>query len=128
MADLHSTANLSPVGWYVASYLIRFVEVGAPDNDDPDRRFLTWENTILVQARDLHHAYDKAVAFAQRATEPYASHPTGEPVQWLFEGLTELLPIYEDLADGAEIMWADRRQRKLSTLRRWSQQRDDFVR
>lgn len=128
MADLHSTANLSPVGWYVASYLIRFVEVGAPDNDDPERRFLTWENTILIRARDLHHAYDKVVAFAQRETEPYASHPTGEPVQWLFEGITELLPIHEDLEDGAEIMWADRRHRKLSTLRKWSRGRDDFVR
>jgi hypothetical protein len=34
-----------------------------------------------------------------------------------FDGVTELLPFYEALEDGAEIMWADRGALKLSDLR-----------
>jgi len=49
--------NRSPVGWYVASYLLRFVEIQATRKDNPRRKFLSWENTVLVRARSLEHAY-----------------------------------------------------------------------
>lgn len=39
--------NVSPVGWYVASYILRFVELDREDKDDLEGRFLTWENTII---------------------------------------------------------------------------------
>lgn len=71
MADLHATNNVSPVGWYVGAYLIRFVELEAEGNDDPEKKFLSWENTIIVKANDLHEAYDKVVAVALQNTEPY---------------------------------------------------------
>jgi len=38
-------------------------------------------------------------------------------VRWVFEGITELLPVYERLQDGAEIMWAEKESVKLSALR-----------
>jgi len=40
--------NHSPVGWYIGSYLLRFVVLGEERNDDPERKFLVWENTVLV--------------------------------------------------------------------------------
>ncbi len=119
--------NLSPVGWYVTSYVLRFVALADDDNDDPDARFLTWENTIIVKAKDLDEAYDKTVAIATDATEPYKGGPEGVDVQWIFEGLTELLPIYEPLEDGAEIMWAEHRPRKLKNIRRQVRQKDDLM-
>lgn len=126
MTELHTSKNVSPVGWYVASYLIRFIELEAEGNDDPEKRFLSWENTVIVKAADLHAAYDKVVAIALENTAPYKGGPQGIPVQFVFEGVTELLPIYEELEDGSEIMWASLKPRKLKNLKKSVRGRDDF--
>ena len=104
------------MGWYVGAYQLRFVELDRDDLDDPEARFLLWENTVLVQAANLDSAYDKIVGIALEATEPYKGGPEGVDVQWQFEGVTELLSVYEELEDGSEIMWAETR-RKLKNIR-----------
>ncbi|KHD11348.1 hypothetical protein PN36_20445 [Candidatus Thiomargarita nelsonii] len=110
--------NISPVGWYVGSYLIRFIELESQDNDDLEKKFLSWENTIIVKASNLDEAYNKVVEVAKLDTKPYKGGPKGVPVQWVFEGITELLPIYEELEDGAEIIWAEHKPKKLKNLRK----------
>ena len=99
------------------SYLLRFIELDAPGNDDPDGEFLVWENTVIVRAGNLDEAYGKVVAIAEAETDPYQGGDEGVPVQWVFEGVTELLPIYQPLEDGAEIMWAEHEAVRLSELR-----------
>lgn len=118
--------SISPVGWYVGAYLIRFIEIGEQGNDDPEARFLSWENTVIVKADNLSQAYDKVVAIAKACTKPYKGGEAGIPVKWVFEGVTELLPIYEPLEDGVEIMWAERKSRKLKNLRKMVRGRKDF--
>ena len=118
--------NVAPNGWYVASYLLRFIELSEEGNDDPEKRFITWENTILVKARSMNEAYDKAVKVAKKETEPYKGGPDGVDVQWVFEGITDLLPIYEELADGAEIMWAKHAPRKLRNIRQRARTKDEL--
>jgi uncharacterized protein DUF4288 len=81
--------NVSPVGWYVASYVLRFVELSWKHVNDTEERFLAWENTVLVRARNLSHAYDKTVAIAKGNTKPYKGGREGVDVQWIFEGITE---------------------------------------
>jgi hypothetical protein len=109
--------EIAPHGWYVASYLLRFIELADEGNDDPEKRFVTWENTILVKAKSLDEAYEKAVKVAMQETMPYKGGPNGVDVQWVFEGITDLLPIYEELEDGAEIMWAKHGPKKLRNIR-----------
>ena len=109
--------NQSPTGWYVGSCLLRFVELAKLGNDDPERRFVSWENTALIQASSFDEAYEKLVAVARENSQPYKGGPVGIDVQWVFEGVTELLPIYEPLSDGCEIMWANHRPKKLRNLR-----------
>ena len=99
--------NVSPVGWYVGTYQLRFVELAHDFNEDPNHKFLCWKNTVIVRAEDLNQAYDKVVAIGMQSTAPYKGGPDGVDVQWLFEGVIELLPIYEELEDGAEIMWGE---------------------
>ena len=109
--------NRSPVGWYVASYLLRFVEIQPAPKDNPRRRFLSWENTVLVKARSLEHAYAKVTKIGRAKTRPYRGGPQGIPVRWVYEGVTDLLPVYEKLRDGAEIMWTERTPRTVKALR-----------
>ena len=109
--------NHSPTGWYVGSYLLRFVELSDLGNEDPDSRFLSWENTALVQAQSFDEPYEKLVVVANENSGPYKGGSRGIDVQWVCEGVTELLPVYESLGDGCEIMWAKHAARKLKNLR-----------
>jgi hypothetical protein len=119
--------NIAPYGWYVGSYLLRFIEQAEEGNDDLERRFLTWENTVLVKAIDLDDAYDKIVKIGMENTTPYKGGPKGIDVQFVFEGVTEILPIYEEIEDGAEIMWASHKPRKLKNLRKSVRRKGEFA-
>lgn len=118
--DKKFSADISPVGWYVGSYQLRFIELNEEGNDDPDASFLVWENTVIVRAEDLEEAFRKVEAVGMQQTSPYKGGSEGVPVQWIFEGITSLLPIYEELEDGAEIMWEEHDSVKLSKLRGYS--------
>jgi hypothetical protein len=117
--------NVSPVGWYVGSYLLRVVEWAQEGNDDPEKRFLTWENTILVRATDLDEAYDKIVECTRLSTNPYKGGPQAVDVQWIFEGVTEILPVYEEIADGCEIIWSEC-TKKLKNIRKCVRAKGEF--
>jgi hypothetical protein len=109
------TSTFSPVGWYVATYMHRFVVVGE-DNERTDRKFHVWRNTALVKATTPEDAYRKAVALAKEGCKPY-TNALGQKVRFVNEGLTSLIPVYEELKDGAELFWSSE-DRKLSTIRR----------
>ena len=118
--------NVSPVDWYVASYMLRFIELEDDFNDDLEHRFTAWENTIIVKASSIEEAFDKAVAIAHSGTTPYKGGVQGVPVQWVFEGITMLLPIYEQLEDGAEIIWQEHNPTKLKNIRKLVKDRNEF--
>ncbi|MEZ5496152.1 MAG: DUF4288 domain-containing protein [Gammaproteobacteria bacterium] len=118
--------NISPVGWYIGSYLIRFIELDEEGNDDLEKRFLSWENTVIVKAESMGEAFAKIETLAKENEEPYLGGPEGVPVQWVYEGITELLPIYEELTDGSEVMWGEHHPRKLKRLRSMAHRSVDF--
>lgn len=118
--------NLSPVGWYVVSYLLRFIELNDDRKDDDEARFLSWENTILVRASTLDEAYEKGMTVARENAKPYKGGPEGVAVQWKLVGITDVLPIYEKLADEAEISWTERAPRKLKNLKQMVKSKRSF--
>lgn len=118
--------NVSPVGWYYGSYLLRFVELADNDRDNLERRFLSWENTVIVKAKSLDDAYSKVDKIGKGAAKPYRGGTEGVRVKWDYLGVTELLPIYEKLADGAEIAWTKRSPRKLRVLKNYVRPRRSF--
>ena len=118
--------NVSPVGWYLVSYLLRFVELRDKGNDDDEKRFLSWENTVLLKAQDLDEAYDKGMKIARQAAKPYKGGPEGVPVQWKLVGVTDVLPIYEEIEDGCEVAWNERAPRKLRHLKQMVKLKGQF--
>jgi hypothetical protein len=49
--------NVSPYGWYIGSYLLRFVELASKRNSDLKSKFLTWENTVIFKVKNLQAAF-----------------------------------------------------------------------
>ncbi|WP_041598768.1 DUF4288 domain-containing protein [Hahella chejuensis] len=109
--------NISPVGWYIGTYMARFIEVDDERNNDLDAQFETWENTVIVKASTLEEAFEKVEKIGIEHAEPYKGGETGVTVQWEYLGIIDLLPIYEELEDGSEIMWAPKHPKKLRNLK-----------
>ena len=66
-----------------------------------------WENLVLIQAPDLASAYDKAAALGKTCEDDDTWYDDRGRLRHVFDGIAALLPIYEDLEDGAEVMWTD---------------------
>jgi hypothetical protein len=93
--------------WYLADVVQRSEAVGAKKSN-PNRRCLTWVNTLLIRAPSLSAAYDKAMMIAKRQYSSRYKAVSGRTVQWTALGISSLVPIYESLDDGSEIAWTDR--------------------
>lgn len=66
----------------------------------------TWGNHILIKANSVDKAFDKAVKIGKEGEYKFLNTENIE-MQWVFVGIGELLPIYENIEDGAELMWKD---------------------
>jgi len=112
--------NKSPNGWWIASYIQRFQ--WKDDRPSTNRsRCLIWENTIILKAKTREVAFRKATVLAKSSATgkwELLGDPPGRPGRWVLEGFTSLLPIYEPLQDGAEVLWSEYRKKSLGTLRR----------
>ena len=89
-------------------FLVEVIEICEPANaktTDPLRRATTWGNYILINATTSSKAFDKAVKVGKSGA--YSFKGRDQKMKWIFAGIGDLLPIYEDLEDGAEIMWRD---------------------
>ncbi|HEX8234744.1 MAG TPA: DUF4288 domain-containing protein [Abditibacteriaceae bacterium] len=112
--------DFSPVDWYVANILVRF-EYYDEDKSNLNRRCKAWENLILIKAASLEEAYEKALEHGKlhEAGEAW-DEDTGRKGRWKFEGLTSLLPIYNELEDGAEITWKQYTNRTVKKVTSWA--------
>jgi len=113
--------NVSPVGWYVASVLMR-LEWDDENKSNLNRRCLAWENTILIKAKSPSQAYAKAIKegkFQEEGGDIWEVDNEARKAKWRFEGLTSLLPIYDELEDGAEIIWTPHENRSVKKVKSW---------
>lgn len=89
--------------WYL-SYEILYFEY-----DDPafsrQQDLLVWENLILIEAADSEEAYQKAVQHGLDSEGEVKMN--GRKGFCKFKGLKDLIKIYDDLEDGAEIEWRE---------------------
>jgi Domain of unknown function (DUF4288) len=118
--------NRSPHGWWVATYIERAAWDDEPNPGDLSR-CLAWENTVIFQAPDREAAYAKALVLGAQNSSRFAdSTKEGRSGHWVFEGLTSLLPIYDELKDGTEILWTEHRNRTVGKIRSWVRRKEDL--
>ncbi len=113
--------------WFLAGLLERF-QRDDENTLNPNRRCFVWENLYLIEAKDISEAYDKAIRLGRnecRNTSPSKDN-AGRKGRWIFDGISELIPIYEDIQDEAELLWTEHKnisvkhaKRKARTKREW---------
>lgn len=104
--------NRSQSGWWIFREVQQWVSSRQKTLSD-DTRCLVWENTRLIRARNRDEAYRKAIRLGQ-AGDP--SRTKGG--EWRFAGISMLLPVYENIEDGAEILWVDRGRMPIRSIKK----------
>jgi hypothetical protein len=101
-----TTMNSAKRFWFLAEVVER-AEVVKEGDLNPNRRLLTWVNTLLIHAQSLAEAYDKSIKIAKKRYPVRYKAVAGNTVQWIVLGLSSLKQIEEELKDGSEISWTD---------------------
>jgi Domain of unknown function (DUF4288) len=92
--------------WYIVEIIEKCEPVDRNEKQDL-RRVTTWGNHHLIKADSPEKAYDKAVKLGKEAEYIFTNTDKTE-MEWIFVGIGELLPIYEEnIEDGTELMWRD---------------------
>lgn len=104
---MESTEKISneKQNWYIVELLEKTEPLKRNENQDL-RRVSTWGNHHLIKANSVGEAYDKAYKLGLEKNYIFINSEKNE-MESMFVGIGELLPIYEDIQDGAEIMWTD---------------------
>lgn len=91
--------------WYIAEIIEKCEPLDRNEKQDL-RRVTTWGNHHLIKANSAEKAYEKAIKIGKEAEYQFTNTDKVE-MEWIFVGIAELVPIHEDIEDGAEIMWTD---------------------
>ena len=92
--------------WFIIEIIEKCEPVERNENQDL-RRVTTWGNHHLIKAGSPEEAFDKAVKIGKEGEYKF-TNTDGLEMEWIFVGIGDLLPIYEDtIEDGIEIMWTD---------------------
>jgi len=91
--------------WYIVEIIEKYEPVERNEKQEL-RRVTTWGNHHLIKADSPEKAFDKAVKLGKEAEYKFTNSDKIE-MEWIFVGIGELLPIYEDIEDGVELMWND---------------------
>ncbi|MCF6133552.1 DUF4288 domain-containing protein [Flavobacterium wongokense] len=90
--------------WYIAEIIEKREPVNRSENDL--RHVVTWGNFHLIKAENPKQAYEKAIKIGKEGQVRFINSNKVE-MEYVFVGIADLIPIYEDIEDGSEIMWTD---------------------
>jgi hypothetical protein len=121
--------NKSPTGWWVATIVERF-EFEGEDRSNPRRRCRAWSNVVVLKARDRHHAYRKAMRYAELGKgveNDWVDVSSGRKGKLVFEGLASLLPVYDEFdEDGSEVLFEDHEKISVGRVQSWVREKSDL--
>ncbi len=85
--------------WYLAELVMKITVAGDPRN-------VVHQNLTLIRASSADEAYEKATKIGKDGEDEYWN-PDGKAVLIVFEGISDLTEISEDLEDGSEIAFSE---------------------
>ena len=105
--------------WYLADIILEHVVENDPRN-------VVHVNTSLIQADSPEEAYAKALRIGSSEAREYLN-ASGAMVHVRFRGLRNLLVVYGDLDDGAELMYSEDVDVPEETLQRWIARKEELA-
>ncbi len=122
----HKQAAVSPVGWFIASYIERTEPAEHASDSNPQRKVMSvWENRILVKAKTPEEAFARTLMHLEDIPHEY-TNTDGVVLRVCVDGITSLLPIYEKLQDGAEIEWIDHGSLRIEEINSMVRSKEDL--
>ncbi|MEI6788556.1 MAG: DUF4288 domain-containing protein [bacterium] len=115
--------------WFLAGLLERF-QRDDEKAQNVNRRCFVWENLYLIEAEDMSAAYDKAIRLGRnecRNISPSKDN-AGHKGRWVFDGISELIPIYEDIQDEAELLWTEFMNISVKRAKRMARTKKEWLR
>jgi len=104
--------------WYVAELVLEFIVEG-------DDRNVVHRNLVLVRAESPGSAYDKAVAQGKQSETSYLN-PNRNRVSIKFRGIAKLNVIYDELEDGAELLYTEHIGVASEEIEHWIARKEDL--
>lgn len=104
--------NISHTGWWLYKEVEQWVS-NRQKKLTPTSRCLVWENTRIIKAKNRNDAFRKAMHLGNSV-----SPSKTDGGEWRFAGISLLLPIYDDLEDGAEVLWTARGKMQQKNIRK----------
>ncbi len=120
--------NKSPYGWWVATIIERF-QFDDENLDNMRRRCRAFSNVVILKADEREDAYRKAIEYGESGIENKSdwSNGKGRKGRWVFEGLSSLIPIYDELdPDGTEILFDDDNGITVGRVKSWVRKKEDL--
>lgn len=96
-----TSKSVLQIEWYL-SYEVLYFEY---EDRSLQEEYLVWENLILIKADSPEVAYKKAIRHGKDSEGELQIN--GHKGYCRFKGLKKLVPIYEEIEDGAEIEWRE---------------------
>jgi hypothetical protein len=104
--------NRNHTGWWIFREVEQWVSKRQKKLTSKSR-CLVWENTRLIRAKSRDEAYRKALRVGR------IGHPSKtKGGTWHFVGISLLLPLYEKIEDGVEILWTEHRNMPVARIKR----------
>ncbi len=128
MDDSIPDRNKSPYGWWVVTIIERF-QFDDEDTNNPRRRCRAFTNTVILKADDRERAYQKAIEYGKCGVDGKSdwSDGKGKKGKWIFEGLSSLLPIYDEIdPDGTEVVFDDDIGLSVKRVQSWVRKKSEL--
>jgi hypothetical protein len=104
--------NRNHTGWWIFCEVEQWVSKRQKRLSSKSR-CLVWENTRLIRAKSREEAYRKALKLGR------LGHPSKtNGGEWRFAGISMLLPVYQKIEDGAEVLWTVHEDMPLAKMKR----------
>jgi hypothetical protein len=99
------TDKINKKNWFLVEIIERLEPVDA-DSSNSLRRCTVYGNYHLIKATTPDKAYDKAEKLGKSGSFKF-KNADKRMMKWEYVGIGDILPLYEDIEDKAEILWTD---------------------